>query len=57
MISSSPIWYLHDEIAFPEPQKYRPSRWLSDDVSEATTLRNEYYIPFSKGSGTCVGVQ
>lgn len=57
MISSSPIWYLHDEIAFPEPHKYRPSRWLSDDMSEAATLRNEYYIPFSKGPGTCVGVQ
>ncbi|KAF3385185.1 Cytochrome P450 monooxygenase yanH, partial [Penicillium rolfsii] len=56
MISSSPIWYLHDEIAFPEPHKYRPGRWLSDDVSEANTLRNEYYIPFSKGPGTCVGV-
>ncbi|KAJ5890467.1 uncharacterized protein N7473_006695 [Penicillium subrubescens] len=56
MISSSPIWYLHDEIAFPEPHKYRPSRWLSKDVIEATTLSNEYYIPFSKGPGTCVGV-
>jgi cytochrome P450 len=57
MISSSPIWYLHDEIAFPDPHKYRPGRWLSDDISEAATLRNEYYIPFSKGPGTCVGVQ
>lgn len=57
MIASSPIWYLHDEVAFPEPHIYRPGRWLSNDMNEATKLRNEYYIPFSKGPGTCVGVQ
>lgn len=57
MISSSPIWYLHDETAFPEPHKYRPSRWLSNEEHNATSRRNEYYMPFSKGPSTCVGVQ
>ncbi|KAJ5389089.1 benzoate 4-monooxygenase cytochrome p450 [Penicillium cataractarum] len=52
MIASSPIWYLHDEVAFPDPHKYRPGRWLLNDTNEATKLRNEYYIPFSKGPGT-----
>ncbi|PYH44754.1 cytochrome P450 [Aspergillus saccharolyticus JOP 1030-1] len=55
MISSSPIWYLRDEIAFPNPELYRPSRWLDPGKNEATSLRDEYYIPFSRGASTCIG--
>ncbi|KAJ5501594.1 Cytochrome P450 [Penicillium expansum] len=55
MISSSPIWYLHDETAFPEPYCYRPNRWLERDGEESATLRSNYYIPFSKGPSTCIG--
>ncbi|KAF7585960.1 hypothetical protein BBP40_009769 [Aspergillus hancockii] len=55
MISSSPIWYLRDDIAFPEPDRYRPGRWL-DMETELSSSRDEYYVPFSKGPSTCVGV-
>ncbi|KAJ5319499.1 Cytochrome P450 [Penicillium brevicompactum] len=57
MVSSSPIWYLHEESAFPEPEKYRPGRWLECSKMEAVALRNDYYIPFSKGASTCIGNQ
>ncbi|PWY83570.1 benzoate 4-monooxygenase cytochrome p450 [Aspergillus heteromorphus CBS 117.55] len=56
MISSSPIWYLRDETAFPDPERYRPSRWLVQENTEATSLRDDYYVPFSKGASTCVGI-
>lgn len=57
MVSSSPIWYLRDETAFPEPEKYRPRRWLTSNSAVVNELANEYYVPFSKGPGTCVGIQ
>ncbi|BCS28608.1 cytochrome P450 [Aspergillus puulaauensis] len=57
MISSSPIWYLRDETAFPDPERYRPGRWLDrDDNDQLSVLRNEYYVPFSKGASSCVGI-
>ncbi|PWY70302.1 benzoate 4-monooxygenase cytochrome p450 [Aspergillus sclerotioniger CBS 115572] len=55
MISSSPIWYLRDEVAFPDPEKYKPARWLDKDPDGSTGLRDDYYIPFSKGASTCIG--
>lgn len=57
MISSSPIWYLHDETAFPEPHCYRPNRWLERDGENSVALLSDYYIPFSKGPSTCIGNQ
>lgn len=58
MISSSPIWYLRDETAFPDPERYRSGRWLDDeDNDRLSILRNEYYVPFSKGASSCVGIQ
>ncbi|PMD40842.1 benzoate 4-monooxygenase cytochrome p450 [Hyaloscypha variabilis F] len=58
VISSSPIWYLHDKTAFPEPKLYRPSRWLNDESrsDEQVKLRDDFYIPFSKGSSACIGI-
>ncbi|CAG8082759.1 unnamed protein product [Penicillium olsonii] len=53
-VSSSPAWYLHHETAFPDPERYRPSRWL-EQRNERNPL-DEYYIPFSKGPSTCIGV-
>ncbi|RAH64627.1 benzoate 4-monooxygenase cytochrome p450 [Aspergillus aculeatinus CBS 121060] len=55
MISSSPIWYLRDETAFPDPERYRPGRWLVQEKNDTTSRRDDYYIPFSKGASTCIG--
>ncbi|KAH8594050.1 benzoate 4-monooxygenase cytochrome p450 [Bisporella sp. PMI_857] len=54
IINSSPIWYLRDKRAFPDPENFRPSRWL--DGASGSARRDEFYIPFSKGSGACIGM-
>ncbi|OBT89133.1 hypothetical protein VE02_01683 [Pseudogymnoascus sp. 03VT05] len=55
VISSSPIWYLRDKTAFPSAEIYRTKRWLDGDAESIDPLRDEYYIPFSKGSFVCIG--
>ncbi|KAF4309936.1 cytochrome p450 [Botryosphaeria dothidea] len=58
VLSSSPIWYLRDKTAFPNPEEYDPYRWLTPDgasLSDGLPLRDKYYIPFSKGSNVCIG--
>ncbi|OKL64145.1 hypothetical protein UA08_00888 [Talaromyces atroroseus] len=59
ILSSSPIWYLRDPIAFPNPKEYNPYRWLTPDGSENSKnqLRDDFYIPFSRGANTCIGAQ
>ncbi|CAK7231579.1 hypothetical protein SBRCBS47491_007981 [Sporothrix bragantina] len=59
VLTSSPIWYLRDATAFPNPETFDPYRWLTPDASElrADTLRDKYYIPFSKGANVCIGNQ
>lgn len=60
-ITSSPIWYLHDEHAFPSPTYYNPYRWLTTDGTAISngdrSLQDKYYIPFSKGAYVCIGAQ
>ncbi|KAF3399668.1 Cytochrome P450 monooxygenase yanH [Talaromyces pinophilus] len=57
ILSSSPIWYLRDAIAFPNPKDFDPYRWLTPDGLEISQnqLRDKFYIPFSKGGNTCIG--
>ncbi|KAF7952978.1 hypothetical protein EAE96_006200 [Botrytis aclada] len=52
VISSSPIWYLHDPVAFPRPKEFDPYRWLTSDGQKIRDdpLRDKFYIPFSKGA-------
>ncbi|KAF5583476.1 cytochrome P450 monooxygenase [Fusarium pseudoanthophilum] len=59
VLTSSPIWYLHEENAFPNPKLYDPYRWLSKDGKDLTAdaLRDRYYIPFSRGANLCLGAQ
>ncbi|KAL3424209.1 cytochrome P450 [Phlyctema vagabunda] len=57
VLTSSPIWYLHDENAFPLPHLFCPRRWLEgeDKGLSRGSLQDEYYIPFSKGAYSCMG--
>lgn len=59
ILTSSPIWYLRDEKAFPMPELFDPYRWIEVDGStfKDDSLRDQYYIPFSKGTNSCMGVQ
>ncbi|CAK7210551.1 hypothetical protein SEUCBS140593_000864 [Sporothrix eucalyptigena] len=52
VVTSSPIWYLRDTTAFPNPDEFNPYRWLTPDASglRVDALRDKYYIPFSKGA-------
>ncbi|KAF7947233.1 uncharacterized protein EAE97_004482 [Botrytis byssoidea] len=57
VISSSPIWYLHDSVAFPRPKEFDPYQWLTPDGQKIRDdpLRDKFYIPFSKGANICMG--
>ncbi|KUJ24515.1 cytochrome P450 [Mollisia scopiformis] len=40
-----------DQNVFPEPEKYRPERWLGDDAKELQAA----FITFSTGARGCIG--
>lgn len=45
-------WVAHrDSKVFPEPEKYRPERWLGDDAKELQAA----FISFSTGARGCIG--
>ncbi|OAQ59223.1 cytochrome P450 [Pochonia chlamydosporia 170] len=57
VLTSSPTWYLRDAEAFPEPDLFNPYRWI-DETGRLTEnkLRDQFYIPFSKGTNVCIGL-
>ena len=42
-----------DPTAFPDPESFKPERWLVKDGNEK--LRNQAFTPFSVGSRQCIG--
>ena len=44
---------LMDPVHFPEPDKYRPERFL--DQEQKNIVRNEYLVPFGIGKRICMG--
>ncbi|GJC83564.1 cytochrome P450 monooxygenase yanH [Colletotrichum liriopes] len=57
VITSSPIWYLRDKYAYPNPELFDPYRWIDEAGATITknSLRDRFYIPFSKGPNICIG--
>ncbi|KAF5672011.1 cytochrome P450 monooxygenase [Fusarium heterosporum] len=57
ILTSSPIWYLHDKTAYPDPHLYDPYRWLTEDAKDLSEdqQRDRFYIPFSRGANICLG--
>lgn len=49
------IWMMHrsPEI-YPDPAKFIPERWTSPEQSKKL---DKYFVPFSRGSRMCVGMQ
>ncbi|KAI1436831.1 cytochrome P450 [Xylaria sp. CBS 124048] len=41
-----------DPEVYPEPMKFKPERWLQDDLE----LMNRNYVPFSRGTFNCIGM-
>ncbi|KAK4466005.1 benzoate 4-monooxygenase [Cladorrhinum samala] len=49
--SQTPYLILTDASVFPEPEKFRPERWI-----EAGKELNKYFIAFNRGSRQCLGM-
>jgi cytochrome P450 len=54
-VLTSPWVAHHDAAAWPEPEAFRPARWLDDDASART--RRAAYFPFGAGPRICIGEQ
>ena len=52
---SMTTYYMHmDPVVFPEPEKFDPKRWLN---AASESQIHTYFVPFAKGSRSCVGVK
>jgi cytochrome P450 len=52
---SMSTWIQHnDPTIFPEPETFRPERWMNRDADGGRLER--YLVPFSKGSRGCLGI-
>ncbi|RHZ46023.1 cytochrome P450 [Aspergillus thermomutatus] len=50
-----PTWTMHrDPDVYPEPQVFKPQRWMVDSEEALQRLRSAYY-PFSMGTRGCIG--
>ena len=52
---SSVIMHANQDI-FPEPDNFRPERWLNEDGTRRKELEG-YLISFSKGTRQCLGIK
>jgi len=47
-------WSMHTNLdVFPNPLAFNPDRW----VGEYDPLMNKSYVPFSRGSRSCLGMK
>ena len=57
VIGMSPSLIHIDPTLFPNPQEFRPERWLSrDDEPTGPGSLKRYFMPFAKGSRICLGL-
>ncbi|PLN76118.1 cytochrome P450 [Aspergillus taichungensis] len=57
-VSMSSYWMHVDPDIFPNPDEFNPSRWIdSVDNSEHMKQMLQSFVPFGKGSRSCIGVQ
>ncbi|KAK1987725.1 cytochrome P450 [Colletotrichum cereale] len=53
-VSQSPYFVLMHPSVFPEPQTFRPERWI--DAEEQNKRLDRYLVSFGKGSRQCLGI-
>ncbi|KAJ5781189.1 cytochrome P450 [Penicillium paradoxum] len=53
IVSTTPLYALHDEVMFPSPSTFNPARWLVDEDQKREM--STYFHPFSRGTRQCVG--
>ncbi|KLJ09232.1 hypothetical protein EMPG_15340 [Blastomyces silverae] len=52
-VASTHAWTTHrNPEHFPDPEKFDPSRWLGDNVTDGM---KKFWMPFSKGPRNCMG--
>ena len=47
---------LFDPTVYPNPDTYRPERWLTPDPEEQRKM-NKAFVPFSAGPRKCTGLK
>lgn len=52
LVQSGTFVMHHDPVYFPEPEVFRPERWLEESIKQVPKLA---YIPFGGGSRVCIG--
>ncbi|KAL9076278.1 MAG: hypothetical protein Q9161_000994 [Pseudevernia consocians] len=55
-VSSSAYVHHQDPHTFKDPQTYRPERWLEDSTDGDRREMEKKFIPFSRGSRSCIGL-
>jgi len=55
-ISQTPYFILTHPDIFPEPEVFRPERWLDKNGKLSTSL-DKYLVAFGKGSRQCLGIK
>ncbi|KAK7909085.1 hypothetical protein PG985_014963 [Apiospora marii] len=57
LVSMSPYLTHHDPANFPEPDRWRPGRWISAerDLVEIDNKKEAKFVPFGAGTHRCVG--
>ena len=53
-ISMSATDLHYNRNIFPDPDVYKPERWI-ESTSEQKATMNQYHVPFSKGTRACIG--
>ncbi|OJJ70134.1 hypothetical protein ASPBRDRAFT_45449 [Aspergillus brasiliensis CBS 101740] len=53
-VGMSSYWMHMDPEVFPEPEKFKPERWLHTEESHDPRT-TEYMVPFGRGSRDCLG--
>ena len=46
---------LQNPTIFPEPNKFKPERWLQGSEEKKAALE-QYFVPFGKGGRACQGM-
>ncbi len=54
-VSQTPYFILMHPGVFPQPEVFRPERWLEQD--EKAPKLDRYLVSFGKGSRQCVGLK
>ncbi|TWU78279.1 hypothetical protein ED733_008291 [Metarhizium rileyi] len=53
-VSMSTYWMHNDPVVFPNPKIFDPNRWINTPPETLKEMQ-AFYVPFAKGSRTCVG--